>query len=99
MQSCAIMNKRLHKIRVRTEASAEMENGMEQKSGMQMIPLDTINGFPVRPGFYLENGAMALSFPMQEYVYDRIQDNHRLLMPEYFSRQACVRVQEQDVCR
>lgn len=60
MQSCAIMNKRLHKIRVRTEASAEMENGMEQKSGMQMIPLDTINGFPVRPGFYLENGAMAL---------------------------------------
>lgn len=40
--------------------SARVETGVVLPRAIHLIPMDTINGFDVRPGFYETNGATAI---------------------------------------
>jgi len=61
-------------------------NGFTKAYGKNLLPLDEINGFRVRPGFYLDNGAMVIPGGVSFTIHSQSASACELLL---FKREAC----------
>ena len=68
------------------ERPAAPVNGFTTAYGKNLLPLDEINGFRVRPGFYLDNGAMVIPGGVSFTIHSQSASACELLL---FKREAC----------